>query len=175
MLIECDEETFAKYIEDDPVRPNLFEESFIRFRGNFYVYADVDKDDFGYTVNAIVCVTICPFLPQTEDQLELYASGDMGDGLQVLEEILDERETRAGVIFCPYSLWSYSKGSGKKLINDLLEAVPILHPEVDHVITMSPPTKMAMRFHVGNGAILLSPNENTVNYEYELPDEITVH
>ena len=175
MIVECDEKTYATYVEDDPVRPHLFEDDFVRFRGNFKVYADVDEDDFGLTVNAVVCVAICPFLPQTEDQLRLYASGDMGEGIAALEDMLDEDGARAGIILCPYSIWSYSKGAGRRLINDLLESVSILHPEVDHVITMSPPTKMAMRFHIANGAILLSPNEETVNYEYEIPDDITVH
>lgn len=176
MLIKCDEENYLKYIDDDPVRPNLFEDDFVRFRGNFCVYADVDKDEFGFTVNAIVCVAICPFLPQSEKQLRLYASGDMGEGLGIIEELLDEEDTRAGIVLCPYSLWSYKKGSGKRLINDLLESVPMLYPEVDHVITMSPPTKMAMKFHIGNGAVLLFPNEDTVNYEYAIPDDpIVIH
>ena len=52
----------------------------------------------------------------------------------------------------------------------------MLYPEVDHVITMSPPTKMAMKFHIGNGAALLFPNEETVNYEYDIPDDpIVIH
>jgi hypothetical protein len=93
-----------------------------------------------------------------------------------MEELLDEEDTRAGIVLCPYSLWSYKKGSGKRLINDLLESVPMLYPEVDHVITMSPPTKMAMKFHIGNGATLLFPNEDTVNYEYDIPDDpIVIH
>lgn len=175
MMIECDEETFLKYIEDDPVRPNLFEDDFVRFRGNFKVFADVDQDEHGLTVNAIVCVVICPFLPQTEEQLRMYASGDLREGLEFIDDMLDGDDARAGIILCPYSLWSYSKGSGKRLINELLETTPVMYPDVDHVITMSPPTRMAMRFHVGNGAVLLSPNESTVNYEYEIPEQVVVH
>jgi len=173
MLVECDEETYLKYIEDDPVRPDLFSDDFIRFRGNFRVYADVDKAGDEFTVNAIICVAICPFVPQTEEQLRIYAAGDMGESLEALEEMLDEDDTRAGIVLCPYSLWSYNRGAGRRLVNELLESVHLLHPEVDHVITMSPPTKMAMRFHIGNGAALLLPNETTVNYEYEIPSTPT--
>ena len=35
---------------------------------------------------------------------------------------------------------------------------------------MSPPTKMAMDFHIGNGAVLLSPNVETINYEYKIKE-----
>jgi hypothetical protein len=167
MLIECDADTYAEYINDDPVRRSLFEDNRTRFKGNFRVYADVDKDTegFGFKVNAIVCVVVCPFLPQTEEQLRLYATGELG----VNEGELGVGE-RTGIILCPYSLWSYSRGAGKRLLNDLLECAPVLHPDIDHVITMSPPTQMAMHFHVGNGAVLLSPNTETINYAYEIPD-----
>ena len=66
------------------------------------------------------------------------------------------------------------KGSGKRLINALLDFIPLNFPQVTHVITMSPPTRMAMEFHTGNGAILLSPNVETINYEYRL-DNVTLH
>jgi hypothetical protein len=33
---------------------------------------------------------------------------------------------------------------------------------------MSPPTRTAMQFHTRNGALLLSPNVETINYEYKL-------
>ena len=45
-----------------------------------------------------------------------------------------------------------------------------MHPEVDAVITMSPHTHTAMKFHLSNGAGIFSSNEKTVNYEYEVPD-----
>jgi len=173
MLIECDADTYARYIDDDPIHPNLFADNLTRFTGNFRVYADVDKDTegFGFKVNAIVCVVVCPFLPQAEEQLRLYATGGLG-----LEKIELGEDERMGIVLCPYSMWSYSRGAGKRLVNDLLECAPVLHPDVDHVITMSPPTLRAMHFHIGNGAILLSPNAETVNYAYEIPDHgFTVH
>ena len=38
-------------------------------------------------------------------------------------------------------------------------------------ITMSPKTKMAKDFHLGNGAILLQENRNTNNFEYLMDGE----
>ena len=160
MLIECDKARYLKYIKDDPVRPNLFDDDTVRFDGNFRVYADIDRQGFGISVNAVICVVIAPFLPQNEKTIQDFASGDL--------EIQPEEGDSFSKILCPYSLWSYEKGAGRRLVNSLLEAVPIMYPDVDYVITMSPPTKMAMDFHVGNGAHVLSPNKDTVNYEYKI-------
>jgi len=180
MLIECRMEEFIDYIADDPVRPNLFEDNVTRFQGNFRVFADVEKDlekqGVKLTVNAIVCVVICPFLPQSEKQLRSYAVGDLDNLVEEIQDILDEEDMNAGQVLCLYSLWSYSKGAGRKLVNELLEAVPVMYPNVNSVVTMSPPTKMAMQFHTGNGAVLISPNLETVNYEYEIPNYgIAIH
>ena len=176
MLIECDEETYGKYMKDDPVRPELFDDDGTRFNGNFRVYADVDKQGFETVVNAIICVVIIPFVPQNEKHLRDIASEDL-KVLMAMEWEGDrfprpnDEEEGMATILCPYSLWSYTKGAGRKLVNELLEAIPFLHPEVSHVVTMSPPTKMAMNFHTSNGAFLLSPNKDTVNYEYKyIPD-----
>lgn len=161
MLIECDKAGYLEYIKDDPVRPNLFDDDAVRFDGNFRVYADIDRQGFGISVNAVICVVIAPFIPQNEKTIQDFASGDLKRQPEEWEEY---------TILCPYSLWSYEKGAGRRLVNSLLEVVPIMYPNVDHVITMSPPTKMAMDFHLGNGAHVLSPNKDTVNYEYEIED-----
>jgi len=176
MLIGCDVETYLERMNDDPVRPHLFIDNTSRFTGNFRVYADIDKQGFGTSVNAIVCVAIAPFIPQEETQLQALASGELEEDFKKIREELGDDDLYAGKVLCPYSLWSYEKGAGRKLINQLLEAVPIMYPDVDHVITMSPPTKMAMKFHVGNGAFMLSPNRNTINYQYEIEDhDIPIH
>lgn len=176
MLIECSAEEFMRYMADDPIRPKLFTDNTTRFHGKFRVYADVNKQGFDTTVDAIVCVVVCPFLPQSEEQLRAYAMGDMDKLLQELDKVFGEDDTYVGQLLCLYSLWSYTKGAGRRLVNELLEAVPLLYPSISSVVTMSPPTKMAMEFHTNNGAVLISPNVDTVNYEYVLPDdEVVIH
>ena len=98
----------------------------------------------------------------------------MGKTKQIEEHLKEREETHGelGTVLCPYSIWSYQKGHGRKLINNLLEAAPVMHPEVDAVITMSPHTDTAMRFHINNGADIFSTNSQCVNYEYEVPDVI---
>ena len=151
------------------MRPKLFKNNSVRFESPFHVYAEVN-DETG-EIAAVVCVVICKFVPQDEYQLKVVAAGKLTD----IEEALAEREAvygALGTVLCPYSIWSYQKGHGRRLINNLLEAAPLMHPEVDAVITMSPHTHTAMKFHLSNGAGLFSTNEKTVNYEYEVEDVV---
>jgi hypothetical protein len=167
MLIKCNAADHLYLIDDDPVRAKLFKDNSARFEDPFHVYAEVNNETG--EIAAVVCVIICKFVPQDEYQLKLIAMGKVTQ----IEEKLAEREEmygELGTVLCPYSIWSYQKGHGRKLINNLLEAAPIMHPEVDAVITMSPHTHTAMKFHLSNGAGIFSSNEKTVNYEYEVPD-----
>ena len=177
-MISCDVETYLRYIKDDPIHPDLFEDDTLRFEDNFHVFADADVDgDTGEViVNAMLCAVISPFVLRQEADLRELAteSGTLNDFEEALVSITG-REGLASVL-TPYSLWSYRKGAGKKLVNTLLDVVPVKFPEVTHIITMSPPTKIAMDFHIGNGAVLLSPNVETINYEYKIEDvDIILH
>ena len=157
MLVECDVETYLPYMREDPVRPDLFPNDSTRFEGNFKVYADIEKQGWGVEVNAIVCVVVCHFTPTSEGDLRRLAD----------TRGLEPRTDGVSPIVCPYSIWSYKKGAGRNLMQQLLEAIPSLHPEVGYAITMSPPTKVAAKFHLSNGAILAISNDTTVNYMYE--------
>jgi len=171
MLIKCNAADHLYLIDGDPVRAKLFKKNSVRFEDPFHVYAEVN-DETG-EIAAVVCVVICKFVPQDERQLKFIAAGK----LDQIEEQLAEREAihgELGTVLCPYSIWSYQRGHGRKLINNLLEATPIMHPEVDAVITMSPHTHTAMKFHLSNGAGIFSSNEETVNYEYEV-ENVVLH
>lgn len=171
MLIELNAADHLYLIKDDPVRPDLFDNDKVRFSGPFRVYAEVN-DETG-EIAAVVCILVCKFVPQGEDQIRAVAAGKLTE----IEEQLAEREKllgALGTVLCPYSIWSYQRGHGSKLIQNLLEAVPVMYPEVDAVITMSPLTDQAMKFHINNGAEIFSANEDTVNYEYEV-EEVTLH
>ena len=169
MLIKLNAADHLYLIKDDPVRLKLFKDNSKRFEDPFHVYAEIN-DETG-EIAAVVCTIVCKFVPQDEYQIKLVAMGKT----KQIEEQLKEREEmhgELGVVLCPYSIWSYQRGHGRKLITNLLEAAPILHPEVDAVITMSPHTDTALRFHLNNGAGIFSTNDACVNYEYEVPDVI---
>ena len=167
MLIKCNAYDHLYLIDDDPVRGTLFQDSRVRFDDPFAVYAEINEETG--EIAAVVCVVVCKFIPQDEYQLQLVAAG----ASQELEDTLEEAtEGELGTVVCPYTIWSYQKGHGRNLINNLLEAVPIMYPEADAVITMSPLTTMALKFHVSNGAVMIDRGESAVNYEYEIPNVV---
>jgi len=146
VLIKCSAD-FIHAIEQDPVRPlNFIGGPLRRFEEPFEVYALIDKQGFGVVTHAVVCVAYTWFVPETEEDL--------------LEAAKDPQR---GDIVVPYSLWSNQKGAGRKLINSLLHALKGQH----RVVTMSPKTEQAARFHLGNGARLLQENEFSNNFEYD--------
>lgn len=176
MLIECDADTYLGYIQDDPVRPNLFPDDTVRFTAPFKVFADIDVGRDGVRVNAILCGVIVPgVICTTEATLqELAESGE--DIAEMVKNLSDGVSPESVAhIFTPYSMWSYSKGSGKRILNALLEVLPFMHPEVTHCITMSPQTSMAAEFHLSNGAKILSFNDESINYTYGIGGGLTTN
>ena len=80
---------------------------------------------------------------------------------------LDELTSESGGIVVPYSVWSYHRGAGREIINKLLDLARE-DETISRVITLSPPTDMAKKFHLRNGAFELRVNKSTVNFEYIL-------
>ena len=119
-------------IKDDPVRDVSY-----RFRTtqgrNIYTIQD----------KAVVCIANTFKLPITMIQLEMYS----------------QKDAKEFTIF--YTVWSYEKGYGRNILNELL---PLLQTE--RFVTLSPKTEMAKRFHLRNGAKLISDNETSYNFEY---------
>ena len=127
---------------DDPVRPGIWPEERVSFTRDVWALIE-DKQ-----VAAILCVAYMNNIPTTEE--ELMSRSDI---LVYDNAIL-------------YSIWSYRKGAGSKLVREYLEWVRIPDSPIKRVVTMSPKTEMARNFHYKNGARLLQTNEETVNYEY---------
>ena len=78
---------------------------------------------------------------------------------------LDTLTSMFGEIAVPYSVWSYQKGAGREIINQVLTLMQRAKT-VSRVITLSPLTDMARNFHIRNGAVEIQRNEDTVNFEY---------
>ena len=126
-------------IKDDPVRPNIFQIE--RILGNKEVVALL-QDDIPL---AVICISYQDFIPKTEDEL-----------------ISSDYPTVA--IF--YTIWSYKPGAGKRLLFKIKNYIKENKPEIKRLITLSPQTFTAGRFHTSNGAKILRVNDNSVNYEY---------
>ena len=82
-------------------------------------------------------------------------------------EELSELTNPAGQIMIPYTVWSLERGAGKEIISQVLAVAKKLG-DVARVVTLSPLTKMARKFHLKNDAVELRVNEQTVNFEYKV-------
>lgn len=127
---------------DDPVRPSI--SPMQKMQPGNLVYMWLQDRQIG----AIVCMAYKLKVPTND--AELLAENDFSG---------EDFETDLKIIL--YSIWSYQKGCGQKLVQSLLSLA-----DDCRVITMSPKTDMARDFHLRNGAVLLQENAETVNYEY---------
>jgi len=77
---------------------------------------------------------------------------------------------RAGVqgnIAIAYTVWAKKRGGGKHMVNEVYKMVKKSH-HLNRLVTLSPLTEMARRFHIKNGAKELQVNEETQNFEYDI-------
>ena len=74
-----------------------------------------------------------------------------------------------GDIAIAYTVWNCSdtKGSGRSLILALQKHFK-QDTRIQRLVTLSPLTEMAKKFHLSNGATLLSTNPESYNFEYEI-------
>ena len=74
-----------------------------------------------------------------------------------------------GDIAVAYTVWNCSntKGSGRSLILALQEHFK-QDTRIQRLVTLSPLTEMAKKFHLSNGATLLSTNPESYNFEYRI-------
>jgi len=144
-------------IKDDPVRPHL--DADFRTSSHREVYA-LYEDKYAEQhfpdndIKAVICVAYTNEVPKDENELDLYSQQACQDG-------------QRGNIAVFYTVWSYSKGAGREIVNTVAKQ---LHDEkrAERFITLSPLTDMAERFHLRNGAELLEKHNSCQNFEYTL-------
>jgi hypothetical protein len=131
-------------LRDDPVRPKISPQHKVCPGRNVYMWIE------GKEIGAIVCTANRYGIPKTERDLSSV-----------------DRYQEDGFKMILYSIWSYKKGCGQKLVASLLKKeYRMLKDGRFRIITLSPKTEMARNFHLKNGAKLLQTNRTTVNYEY---------
>lgn len=131
-------------LERDPVRPNINHKS--RLGKNRQVLVLLDTQGMPQSV---VCVALCNSVPKEETELFLY-DGD------------------APTVAVLYTIWSLSSGGGRKMLTAARDHLLNSCPSISKIVTLSPHTDMARRFHLNNGATELQINPNTVNFEYHV-------
>ncbi len=149
-VIELDKVNTA----DDPVSPELDN----KFRTSYGRKIYGLKDDTGEVV-AYMCFAFTNHIPKTVKELELFSIDAYNQGIH-----------RAGVvgnIAIAYTVWSKKKGGGKRIVKEVFKLIKKSH-HLNRLITLSPLTIMARKFHLRNGAVELQVNKETQNFEYFL-------
>ena len=116
-------------------------------------YSFPDRLSFGIFSSPIQA-GVLRVLTILEVELDLFSQAACQDGQQ-------------GKIAVFYTVWSYSKGAGREIVNTVAKQ---LHDSerATRFVTLSPLTEMAERFHIRNGAKLLEKHDSCQNFEYDL-------
>ena len=137
--------------DEDPVRPELSNE----FRTGY------GRKIFGVRyqgdVHAVMCFAYTNEIPKTVEDLEKMSHD------AYLQSAL--RDQNVGRIAVAYTVWSKKKGGGKLIVKEVFKKIKKSN-HLNRLVTLSPLTEMATKFHSNNGAKLLQVNESTQNFEY---------
>ena len=74
---------------------------------------------------------------------------------------------KCGPVAVAYTVWSLQKGMGREIIfrtRDMIQE----SWRFKRLVTLSPKTDMAMKFHLSNGAELIAENISSNNFEYPI-------
>lgn len=127
-------------IKDDPVRPHIPLEQRINDT------AEILMLKAGEEVLAATCMAWLKDIPEDE------------------QDLVDLKDTKDVAVF--YTIWSYKPGAGASLLKQAADWLLKDFPNVKAIVTLSPQTEMAKRFHLKNGATVHRTNETSVNYKY---------
>ena len=138
---------------EDPVRPELDNE----FRTSYgrKIYGVKYKNE----IHAIMCFAFTNKIPKTVNELDKLSKDAF------LQSTL--RGQKVGKIAIAYTVWSKKKGGGKLIVKEVFKKIKKSN-HLNRLITLSPLTDMATKFHSRNGAKLLQINETTQNFEYKV-------
>ena len=93
--------------------------------------------------------------------------------LAFLDRVPADEETllcaNVGPVVVAYTVWSLKKGLGRQIILDLQKLINETW-RFKRLVTLSPQTEMATKFHLSNGAKLIAENALSNNFEYDISD-----
>ena len=138
---------------DDPVRPELDN----NFRTSYgrKIYGVKYKNE----IHAVMCFAFTDKIPKTVNELDQFSKDAFLQSVQ--------RDQKVGKIAIAYTVWSKKKGGGKLIVKEVYKMIKKSN-HLNRLVTLSPLTEMARRFHLRNGAIELQVNKDTQNFEYKV-------
>ena len=138
---------------EDPVRPEL-DNVFRRSYGRKIYGVKYQKE-----VHAVMCFAYTNKIPKNVDELNKFSHDAFLQSAQ--------RDQNVGQIAVAYTVWSKKKGGGKLIVEEVFKKIKKSN-HLNRLVTLSPLTEMATKFHSKNGAKLLQINETTQNFEYKV-------
>ena len=139
--------------DEDPVRPeldNIFRRSFGR-----KIYGVKYMGE----IHAVMCFAYTNEIPKDVTELDKFSHDAF---LQSTH-----RDQNVGKIAIAYTVWSKKKGGGKLIVKEVFKKIKKSN-HLNRLVTLSPLTEMATKFHSRNGAKLLQVNKTTQNFEYQV-------
>ena len=138
---------------EDPVRPELNN----KFRTGYgrKIYGVKYKRE----IHAVMCFAYTNKIPTSVEELEKLSTDAF------LQSAL--RDQNVGKIAIAYTVWSKKKGGGKMIVEEVFKKIKKSN-HLNRLVTLSPLTEMASKFHTRNGAKLIQVNETTQNFEYKV-------
>ncbi len=139
--------------DEDPVRPeldNVFRRSYGR---------KIYGVKYGGEIHAVMCFAYTNEIPKSVEELDILSQDAH------LQSTL--RGQNVGRIAIAYTVWSKKKGGGKLIVKEVFKKIKRSN-HLNRLVTLSPLTEMATKFHTRNGAKLLQKNETTQNFEYKI-------
>ena len=138
---------------EDPVRPeldNIFRRSYGR---------KIFGVKYGGEIHAVMCFAYTNEIPKDVEELDKLSHDAYLQSAQ--------RDQNVGKIAVAYTVWSKKKGGGKLIVKEVFKKIKKSN-HLNRLVTLSPLTEMATKFHSRNGAKLLQINETTQNFEYKI-------
>ena len=141
-------------INEDPIRPELD----IKFRTSYgrKIFGVKFKDE----IHAVMCFAFTDEIPKSVNELELFSKDAFLKNVQ-------RDPNKVGRIAIAYTVWSKKKGGGKLIVQEVYKMIKKSN-HLNRLVTLSPLTDMARKFHLRNGAVELQVNETTQNFEYKV-------
>ena len=140
-------------IEEDPVRPELDNNFRTGYGRKIYGVEYLGE------IHAVMCFAYTNKIPKTVGELEKLSTDAF------LQTAM--RDQSGGQIAIAYTVWSKKKGGGKLIVKEVFKKIKKSN-HLNRLVTLSPLTDMATKFHERNGAKLIQINETTQNFEYKV-------
>lgn len=130
----------VRVIKDDPVRPHIPLDQRINEAAEILILKA------GEEILAATCMQWLSEIPENE------------------KDLVEMGHTKDVAVF--YTIWSYSPGAGASLLQEAAKWLKSEFKDLKAIVTLSPQTEMARRFHMKNGASVHRENTDSVNYKY---------